>query len=307
MVRGLAQDIMNWTIIIAAWGDRCVPCFLEVGLPAIREALAWAEADDPEILIYTDQPKQIEAALRGFRNQIRVPIWMHNMHRTLGACHKHALMKCKPGDLVALINADNIVSREVFAACEQQFARGKKLIACAGLRTNSSERPPIGENASRLLEWAWEHRHPWITECIWGSGRAEEPAVIHFVAGDSVVTHGFHLHPLAIKIDGRDLRFRGPTIDDDLVERFRADEMHVVTDPREMALIEISPLDERKFRNREAPFSIADIRAWALQQWPNGRMRANRTHRWFFRQPIRIRGEDDVGDHSICSEILAAL
>jgi hypothetical protein len=298
--------MLEWAIVIPAWGERCVGCFLDVGLPAIKAALDHS-GSKARFLVYTDQPQPLDAALASFQRTLRSPPSGVNQHRVLGRCHLHAVRSVKAGTVLAFINADNVPSIEAFAACERRIAEGKKLIMCAGTRTWAQARPPLNARSRDLLQWAWTNRHPWITDCIWGSGRSAQPATIHFERNGSVVTHGFHLHPFAVVIDGRKMDFAGATVDDDLPMRFAPHEIHVVTDADEMALAEMSPQHIPRLFNREGPISVESVQAWAHEQWPSGRPRVNAMHKFFFQHAIRIVGKDDAGDAEPCAAILASI
>jgi len=295
-----------WNIVVPAWGDRCVRCFIEFGLPAIRAALKLA-MHPAALHVYTDQPERLATALAGLAYAFFPVPPRQGPHRMLGLVHGHALRNARRGDMLAFLNADHVPSVETFAACEARFAAGKRLIMCAGLRTTSDIGPPIGESSRALLAWNWRNAHIHTRECVWGAGRSDQPAILLFVNGEDVVLHAFHLHPVAVQMDGRDMAFRGHTIDDDLAMFFTRAEIHVVTDADEMALAEISPNDAARWRLYATPLMLRHVAKWAHQRFKNGRPYVNARHLWFFQHAIRIVGHGDANERERVAEILSAV
>lgn len=288
---------MDWLIATPVWGARCVETFISHALPAIKAA-ARDISGEVRFVVHTDQPFEIAEALGSFRRKLcPVPV-APSVHHTAGIANREALELARPGECVALINADMVPSREVFSAAERQFAQGRRMIMMAASRTLGGA-APIGADAAALLEWAMAHKHPTIMECFWGRGRSSIPWAIYFEHGGDIVLHGFHLHPFAVMKD-RDLQFSGATIDWDLADNYRQDEIHLVTEPSEAAFAELSP-PERNFPLIPHALTVADIAAWARHQ-------ATPLHRWLFSQRITIRGDGAAtGDAAICDQILQAI
>lgn len=287
----------DWLISTPAWGARCVDSFIERALPAIKAALPGI-IGEVRFLIHTDQPFPFVEAMSGLRFRIRpVPEGPSAWHQA-GFANREALEIARPSEAVALINADMVPSREVFAAAEQRFIQGKRMIMMAASRTLGGE-PPIGATSAELLDWTMRHRHPAIAECFWPAGRSGIPWCTYFERGDDVALHGFHLHPFAVVKD-RQLNFHGATIDWDLADNYDQKEIHLVTDKDEAAFAELSP-PERVFGLTPQPLTVADIAGWARQQ-------ASPLHRWLFSQRITIKGSGaDIGDAEVCSKILTAI
>jgi hypothetical protein len=82
-----------------------------------------------------------------------------------------------------------------------------------------------------------------------------------------------------------------------MVNSYTRDEVHVVTDPSEMALAEVSPAD-RVFPTQRVPMSERSVADWAARH-------AIDRHRWFFRDnPIVIQGAGDCGEGQIVERII---
>jgi hypothetical protein len=225
----------------------------------------------------------------------------------LGYCHQQAISRANPSEAVAIINADFSISVETFSACEQRFAAGKKLIMAAATRTLSKHKPPIGAKSRDLLAWVWANRHPVMTEAIWGSGRSRTLSCLHFVDGDVVVVRAFHLHPIAF-VRQAGLSFAGITIDDGLIDCFARDEVHVVTDPDELALAECSPADYSGSGFRDIVITPEHVALWANKVKGPNRVRVTAAHKWLFTHRISIKGAGkEIGDTAVAQEILGLL
>lgn len=287
---------MRWLIATPAWGERHVELFTRFSLPAIVAALGGRDA---RFVIHTDRCVPILDALASTHLGIQFMCpYQGNTHVALGHAHREALALAEPDEAVAFINSDMVPSIEVFDAAERRFAEGKRLIMMAATRTIGAI-PPMAATSADLLRWTMAHVHPAVEECFWPSGRTGTPWALYFTLGGNVVCRGFHLHPFALVADKR-ISFKGKTIDCDLLEKFSADEMHVVTDANEAAFAEMSP-PERVFNllkggNRISPGSVA---RWA-SQWTLKR------HRDLFKHRIAIIGDgDDLGDQDVANNILA--
>lgn len=286
----------DWLIATPVWGERCVNIFVDTVLSAIKEAV-YGIKGKVRFVVHTDQPFVLDEALQGFGRRILPVPEGGNAWAKAGLANHEAIEFAAPGEAVAMINADMVPSREVFAAAERRFAEGRRLIMMAASRTLGGE-APVGATSAELLDWTMEHRHPAIEECFWGTGRSVIPWAIYFEHGDDIVLRGFHLHPFALLKD-RHINFKG-TIDLDLPDNFRPAEIHLITERDEAAFAEISPPD-RTFPLTPQPFDEADVARWASRQ-------ATPLHRWMFMQRIIIKGAGaDHGDVAICNEISQAI
>jgi len=295
----------DWVIAIPAWGKRCMDHFEFRTLPAIQAALAKLSPDDNvRFIVHTDQPERVQDCLGDWEVDLRPrpDTGIDNNHIRLGNAHREVLAKAKVGEAVAFINADMVCSVEAFAAAGARIKQGKKLIMCMGTRTaeDAGEYPPIGVSSRELLQWAWDHRHGWITGCIWGTGRTKSPTVLYFPLKDGVVLHAFHLHPFVVVKEHEALSFSKVTVDCDLVEQFPLHMIHVVTDADELSFAEISPFD---YQLAESPMSMSKDTVAAF-----ARNVTNSTHRWFFSHRIVISGIcSDMSEVPICSQILSSI
>jgi len=285
---------MNWLIAVPVWGNWYVDRFIGAALPSHLAALKNINSR-VRYLIHTDQPERIAAAMAHLEIECRPVPKAVNPYLRFGAAHREALEDAKSGECVGLLNADIVLSREVFMACEARFASGKRAVICAATRTLSEGNPPADAPASELLDWTMRHAHPSIKECFWGSGRTMVPWAVYYRNGDDITLRGFHLHPVAVFKD-RPLSFSN-TIDDDLLLGFDRNDVHVVTDRHELALAEISPRG-RTFGTGNL-ISADSIAKWAAR-------RANKMHWWLASHRIIIAGDGRTDDEAIWRQVVAS-
>jgi|SRR5579862_4917610 len=289
---------MNWFITIPAWGERHIGLFQRYCLPSIQIAAERAGIDF-ELCIHTDDSDRVTDILE--RADVRALVLPTpnepNKHRRLGLCHRDGLVTADQGEVVGFINADHVVSAEIFEAAERRFAEGKRLIMMAGTRTLGGM-PPVGAPSAELLAWTMEYAHPTIRQSFFGEGHSSVCSTVYFRTPTGIVLRAWHLHPFAMVKD-RELGFTKVTIDDDLIECFAEHETHVVTDRNEASMAELSPQD-LGVPDLGRPMDVEAIVHWAA----NGV--ASKRHGWLFTHRIQIEGDGaDLVDRAICDEALA--
>lgn len=286
----------NWLISVPVWGPKYVKTFVEEAVPALRAALA-GFPEPHRFLIHTNDPTRINAALAGFDVDIQ-PVSQKPTYIALQEGHADAVARAKIGEAVVLLNADLVVSRNMFTSCAAHLDAGDLAIVLVGIRTDpKGNEVPKGAPARELLEWAWEYRHRIIQDLEWGTGASMLPTNLFFVKGHNVVVRGFHLHPIAI-LKTKDIPFKS-TIDGDLLDHFARERIHVVVDPDDMSMLEISEPTRRFPVGRMLnPAAVA----------ASMRSRASPLHKWLFTHRIVIRGTGEgCGDDAISHAVLARL
>ncbi len=294
----------DWLIVIPAWGERALDYLQTTSLPSVQAALDYAGVTTARFIIHTDNERLVRKLVPGALT-LPAPTCVSKYHG-LGYCHQQAISRAEVGERVVILNADIAVSIELFAACEKRFAAGKCLILAAATRTLSDDRPPIGARSRDLLSWVWANKHPTITEAIWDNGHSQSLSSVHFVNGDEVVTHAFHLHPIAF-VRRPGLRFGGITVDYGLIDAFTRDEVHVVVDADELALAECSPTDLSHGLQSDV-FNYAAVVRWATKIKSQNQPRASAAHKWLFGHRIVIRGSGkELGDSAVADTVLGML
>ncbi len=289
-----------WRIGIPAWGERCVPLAVNVGIPSIVAALLEAR-QDAHFTVHTDQPDAFADSFAGHSYDCRYVRADEGFH-TFVACHYEVLRDASDGEFVSLLDGDHLVSREMFVACEHRFSQGKKLVVTNGVRTSCGDYlpPPAGSPAADISEFIFQYPHPITQDLVWPTGKTTWPSMVYFRDAENLIAHCFHLHPVGFV--ARSGLTVDVSVDGDLVDGFSQDEIHIVTDPNELAIAEISPTDKMHMPNMVAN-TVDSIVGWAAH--PPGR--TTKMHRWFFRHTIVHRGSADAFDLSPINEILDQL
>lgn len=254
---------------------------------------------DAHFTIHTDMPRAFTDCFGGHSYECRrvepgseFPVFL--------ACHGEVLRDARIGEFVALLDGDHLVSREFFDACESQFARGKRLVMANGVRTLWDNHPPAGSTAAEVNEFIFQKPHPITTDLTWPNGKSSHPSLMFFRDAENLVAHCFHLHPIAFVMKLGD-KF-DVSVDQDLPNGFSRDEIHIVTDPNELAIAEMSPAD-RTVMSNSYDTTAETIASWAAA--PPDRTTA--MHRWFFRHSIVHKGSAEAFDLSPVNEILDRL
>ena len=290
--------MQRWLISVPVWGESYVRMFEEVAAPALLAAVALLDllGQTVRFVIHTDAADRVRAALPGQAVEVR-PVDAQPTYVALQHAQADALRSTPVGDHVVLLNADIVISGNFLVRCAEHFARGKRAVVLLGIRTVAGpEPPPPGAPPRDLLEWAWAHRHQIIRDLEWPGGTSLLPTNLFFAQGDTVVARGFHLHPAAV-IKHAATEFRS-TIDGDLLDHFPREDIHVVVDPDDCAMCEVSP-PSRRFPVREG-LGLNPARVAVSM-----RSRASAMHCWLVTHRIGVAGSPcDCGDEGAVAEIL---
>lgn len=282
---------MRMSIALAAWGRDFVERFLEMPFASHVAALA-AFDGDVRYLLYTDDDSLAGEITRATGR----PVECRPLKRFKGCysmllhAHQDALMHAQ-GDVVIPLNADNVVSAETFTAIRRRTDEGRKLVMCASTRTDPRSSAPRA--SADLLRWSVENMHPITRELIWGEGRSAHPSLLYFRRGESMVVRGFHLHPIAV-VANQVFRVE-KSIDWNLGDLLPRSEIHVVCDPHELALAEISP-PSKSMPTQRWRYSMHDV-----LNWSTGMVRP--FHWWLASHSIRLCGDTDCGDSAVFQEL----
>lgn len=272
-------------ICIPAWGARYVQLAQRYTVPAVLKALDAADFDlRCRFHVFTDMPGYLRPLLAD-EDVDWQPMPKGGGFAGLTKAHRATMDAAGQGSIVLLLNADIVVSCEAIVNAVALLRGRVKVLASTGIRSVvRSEPPPVGVDASALFAWAWRNRHPFMEDSVWGRGRTRLPTTIFFEKEGSVVCRCFHLHPFFVVKD-RDLAFQG-TIDDDLMARFKPEEIKVLGD-REIGFAELSPAD-RAFPSGPAVLSVAEVVRFGCNFLPE--------HVRNFSHGIRICGDGPVDD-----------
>lgn len=283
----------DWLIALPVWGLQYRQIFAQHCWPALKPILP----PSTRFILHTDDP-QFASLFADYPVEIRKPSGLDNRHRSFADAHRDAIISARMGEAIAILNADIIVSREVFTAAERRFDAGSKMIVAAATRTVGplfGNAAPVMFSASALLDWTMIHPHSIVQQCFYPNGKGAVPYGIYFSDGKNIILRAWHLHPFAVLKD-RDLNFKG-TVDRDLCDNFRPDEIHVVTECDEMALAEVSP------PTRRLPLVNGSMEDRYLFEW--GRDNASEAHWRFFEKRIVICGSAATACDAPAERVLA--
>lgn len=287
---------MQWVISIPCTGKYYVKRFLSGPYKTILAALQ--QIDTPwKMLVHTNNPEYFSDAKRELGARLELHRYPEGpLYDAFGKAHLEAIRMTPEGDITCLLCADISLSVECFRAAETRFNEGYRAVFCSGTRTTRFPAP--GMQARALHAFSVDNMHSICSDTIWGQYKSTVPAQVYFREGENVTLRAFPLHPFAIVRD-RDLAFFGPTVDDSLAEWYWEEEIHIVTNPDEMALIETSPLKKR-FRKIRRHLTIPEAASW-------GKSCGRRRHRWFFEHPIVIQGNRPELGEDVAQQIMASL
>lgn len=291
---------MRWTVSVPVWGRAYARMFAECAAPALLASLRLLRGGEAvRFVAHTtreDEPA-VRAALAGARVETRL-MSPRPTYVALQQAHAEVVAEAPPGDCVVLLNADLVVSGNFFVRCAEHLGEGARAVVLLGIRTAAGrELPPAGVEPRDLLRWAWGHRHQIIRDLEYPRGPSLLPTNLFFSdERQTVVARGFHLHPAAI-VKGEDTVFKS-TIDGDLLDCFPRETVHVVTDPDDLSMLEVSRPDRRFPVRAGATMTAASV---ALSM----RHRASATHRWLATHRIGVVGPTvDCGDEAFIREVL---
>jgi hypothetical protein len=294
---------MKWWLSVPIWGDEFIAFFIEKTLPALREALHFEF--DTTIVAHTDRPQRlIEACANGPEIRVHQIPNQGQWFQRMSYAHRQMLQHTDIGDAVMLLTADMVIDSLVFDGCRRAFDQGRKLVVCNATRAIAEDWPGMNDFTmpNDLSRWGWEHRHQMTRDATWPDGKAQEMPRVYFESGDNVVCRAHMPHPLAVLIDGRPLPFTA-TVDSDLIANFRPEEIHVVTDPDDMAVIELSPRDKRHpSRDADEPLVQTDTR---IADRYHTQHLAYPIYRWVLGHRIVVKGANvDCGDDGAVDRLL---
>jgi hypothetical protein len=285
----LALDPGHVAIVIPAWGERCVETANKYVIPSVLAALQHANKT-AKFIIYTDRPDQFHQVRTHFFRPVppgKTPF------DSLTRAHKQTIAEVPHGRVVALLNADIVVSKELFAIGDAAFEKGYKIVSSVGVRTlmhADTMPPPVGGTAEEVRTWAWANRHPLVETCIYGRSNGAFPVALYFEKDGNVVLHCGHQHPFLMLKDNREIRFIG-TIDDDLVARYADNEIYYPSNG-ELGFAELSP-------HANGPLAPAMSEPITVQSMWNFGANFIAAHIRNFRVPLRILGDGDAGDEDV--------
>ncbi len=293
-------DRPSWLVSVPAWGDRCVSLARSIVIPSLIAAARLATRP-VRFIVHTDRPYDFADCFGDFPYSLPLlPESVRWVARSKGdhlvaltTIHRDIIQAALPGDYVAPLVSDSVVSRELFRAAERRFADGKRLVLCVSPRT-VGQPPSSGSDAVSITDFAAHNLHPVSRDAIWGKLGVFCPSLIYLQEGDNLACNAFNLHPVAVAISEAPIEYHH-TVDYDMPMAFSEADCHVVTDPSEMAIAEMSPPDMQHRSGLD--MGQPDATPQWLAEWAS-RHTVPR-HRWFFRHRLMLRGVDEFPDDPV--------
>lgn len=306
---------MRFFFSVPVWGNNHTDLFVNVGLPSLlAPGNIPGLRDVGECRFFVHTRPEDEARLSGaasFRHLARLmPVEIRfirdpivNPYITMSDCHREIMRLAAAQDIPAVFpSPDHIWGDGSMVRMERLAEAGKTAIHLAGVRL---DRDPfikcLGDWRSadgtlaipprQLVRLALAHRHRIAHLHFWQRADADvgdqlNPSNLFWrVGNDGLIAHCFHLHPLMVHAQVRDIEFSG-TIDDDLVSRACPDfsRQYVVSDSDEILNFEISG-PEHAIPATGSKGSIASVCHWMV-------FHTSPVHRHLFRQAIKLHSAD---------------
>jgi tetratricopeptide (TPR) repeat protein len=296
--------------ITAVWGAGHTAVFLDIGLPSLLAPgnfPGMADLANARFHLFTKKSDfaRIEAspAYRKLRDIMMIELdfieeeFEVATHTMMSECHRAGLKRaCERGAYAAFMTPECVWSDHSIANLERIAATGVAVVYMPGLRLiKESAGAALSENwlsadrstmtipARDLVRIGFDHLHPITADLFYREhGRMLMPAnLLWTVAGQGVLAHCFHLHPILIEPNAANIDFQS-TIDEDLglVSDPAGLRDYIVTDSDEAFAYELSPLSH----NVQTDFrkgSPAEVAAWA-------EVSANARHRLLVHHALRL-------------------
>jgi hypothetical protein len=256
-------------------------------------------------------------------------------YRIFGAMHHLSILRARAiGNMdVVLFCADHILSDGAFAAIDAKLKAGAKLVVSAGMRIDKQAWLPallrdlnteaVKEHLAlpprRLVDYAIRYMHP-VSRHLIASIHTRPfgglPFPLYFPHPDGFTAHSFVLHPVAVAAAfvQRETNYDFNTVDGAFLTRVLAGQNHEAVvaflgRDEEAHLFEVSEPANIQEAQMVAYFSPEQIAKYFFK-WRAGKVES--VYRWFFRQPIRFRGDkariklapDDIDESKTVESIL---
>jgi hypothetical protein len=305
---------MKFYFSVPVWGNNHIGLFIDVGLPSLLapgNIPGLREVADCRFFLHTRPEDEARLAnapcIQRLAKYMPVEIRLIsgsivNPYITMSNCHREIMRLAAAQDIPAVFpSPDHVWGDGSMIRMERLAEAGKTAIHLVGVRLDRDSfvksldkwRSADGTLAippRALVQLGLAHRHRIAQLHFWESADADDarlnPSNLFWLVGDDgLVAHCFHLHPLMVHAEVRDIVFSG-TIDDDLVSRAcpNFSRQYVVLDSDEILNFEISG-PEQAIPAPCPKGSIEGVVQWAIFQ-------TNPLHRHLFQQCIKLHSTD---------------
>ena len=279
--------------------DTVIPAQLSPGnLPVFKDTpncryFIYTRREDDETIrasaIFKELDATVPVTFEWIPDQIGV------VHNLMTDCFRRGIAAAEKTDAAALLMTPDLVFADgSFKTIKRLSEEGRDVIFIPSIRTvkNSADATLHASFKSgniicvpprQLMQIALDNLHPLAHSAWWEEGDGGLiPATIYWrVDNEGIVAHCFHLHPILVHAQHKDVKFFG-TVDDDYIMAACPDATKdaLVTDSDDVLAIDLSD-PWRYFEMRFAKGSIRDTVRWAEQF-------ANPRHHNLFASTIRM-------------------
>ena len=279
--------------------DTVIPAQLSPGnLPAFKDTpncryFIYTRREDAETIRASAIFKELDATVPVTFELI--PDQIGVVHNLMTDCFRRGIAAAEKTDAAALLMTPDLVFADgSFRTIKRLSEEGRDVIFVPSIRTvkNSADAAlhksfksgnVISVPPRQLMQVALDNLHPLAHSAWWEEGDGGLiPATIYWrVDNEGIVAHCFHLHPILVHAQHKDVTFFG-TVDDDYIMAACPDATRdaLVTDSDDVFAIDLSD-PWRYFEMRFAKGSVRDTVRWAEQF-------ANPRHHNLFASTIRM-------------------
>lgn len=303
---------LKFHFIAVVWGAEYTDLFIEVVIPnqLSNGNLPSFKGLDASYYIYTttEDADRIKKTAAFLRLSDLMPVNFifiiiantSNKYNKLSECHKLAITAANKEDAaIIFLSPDAVFADGSFAKLLELCSAGKRAVMTAGLRVTketflplllkyfSEDNSTLNISSRELIKLAMQHLHPLSQSLFWKSTRFNRyPSHIYWdVPNEGILARAFHVHPLMVAPSRKGISFSS-SIDNDYFYQACPDinDIHVVTDSDEIAVIEMSNLMQWGLmpHNKSKALRVA---VWA-------KYNANPHHRMVFQHKIRFHQND---------------
>lgn len=278
---------MRKVIHISAWGDAYIEKMCKGMLASIAAGEPSTVTGDIDLEITTDQ-KISHPTLQMFRSVKFFPFnaSSDDRYKNMGDCDRKFVERSKDS-IMFFLPPDCVLAAGSLSYAIKKISEGNKAVVATGVRCyDKFFPPPLGLSPRDMTIWGWDHIHSFTKLQIWGEVPSwRHAACLWFRAEAGMVGRCFHLHPVAVVNDGRSIGFDG-TIDLDLLNNFRPDEIFVVDDSDNFSMFEFSGPERHLGKPMNIPMNEDVVRRFAISR------SVSPVHEYFFSHRIKFRLKD---------------
>ena len=289
------------------WGKEYVKLYLDVTIPAQLSAqnlpvfaaekgtkyFIYTTPDDMRVIKSSQVFNQLNAIVQAVFEPVDTSITI--THDRMSDCFRRGIDAANAaGAATVFLTPDIVFANGAFATIKRLAKIGHDVIYIPAIRTlkngtaealcnHFADGQTIHVGPRDLMQVALDNLHP-LAHLSWWDEREVDllPANLYWrVGNEGILGRCFHLHPLFVRPQRKNIKFFG-TVDDDycLAACPDASKDYVVTDSDELFAVELSD-PTRYFRTGFRKGSIEDATTWAQQF-------ANKRHRLLFDHAIRM-------------------